>query len=91
MTAIRIEGIEDVRARLAGLAGDMPKVNEKSQNALAIEVWMAWKHDASDSFEGGATPFTLGSLNYKKYGASQLGRVHLPVASRELKQNSNPY
>lgn len=73
MTAIRIEGIDDVRTFLAGLAGDMPKVNEKSQNGLAIEIWKAWRDHADDSFRDGATPFTRGSINYKKFNVPNIG------------------
>lgn len=70
--SMHVSGITDVRETIAALQGELPDINKKVQNGLAMEVRKAEVEEARDSFEGGATPFTVGSIQYQKFGTRRL-------------------
>lgn len=70
--ALSIAGLTEVKAFIAGLQDELPKVQEKVQNGLAMEVWKAERAEMKDSFEGGPAPNTLSQIVYQKYGTRNL-------------------
>ena len=69
---INVSGLTEAKAFLLGLLDEMPKINERIQNALVYEVWKAEKAEMQDSFEGGPAPNTVSQIVYQKYGKRNL-------------------
>lgn len=68
---IRLEGLDSVRELIAGLGPGLERANERAQNTMAYELMMAERAEMRSDIDR-PTPFSLGSVLYKKYGASQL-------------------
>lgn len=69
--AIRINGLAEVKQLLATVQGELPNVNKYAQNKLAYELWTAEKDQMRADLDR-PTPFSLGSVVYKKFGASAI-------------------
>jgi hypothetical protein len=69
---INVSGLTEAKATLLGLLGEMPKIDERIQNALVYEVWNAEKAEMQDSFDGGPAPNTVKQIVYQKYGKRNL-------------------
>lgn len=68
---IRLEGLDSVRELIAGLGPGLNRANERAQNTMAYELMMAEKAEMRSDIDR-PTQFSLGSVLYKKHGASQL-------------------
>lgn len=69
--AIRINGLAEVRRLLATVQGELPTVNRYAQNKLAYEIWAGEKGQMRADIDR-PTPFSLGSIVYKKFGESTI-------------------
>jgi hypothetical protein len=65
--AVRIEGMESVRALLAALGGTLDEAQRLSQNKMAYEIYAAEKDQMTTDIAN-PTPWSVGSLRYKKAG-----------------------
>lgn len=64
---IRIDGVDKVAAMLVTIKGELPKVAERSQNALVYQMWLAEKEQMRVDIDR-PTPWSVGALRYKKVG-----------------------
>lgn len=71
MSGFRVTGLNGVKSMLAALNGDMENVSKYSQNKLAYTIWNAEKDEMRADLDR-PTPYSLGSIIYKKYNESAL-------------------
>lgn len=71
MSAIRIEGLDSVRALIASLGPALERANERAQNKMAYNLMLAEREQAKADLDRPA-PSTINSIMYKKYGATSL-------------------
>lgn len=64
---LRMEGVDQVKALLATLKGDLPKVAERAQNAMVYQLMLAEKEQMRADLDR-PTPWSVGALRYKKVG-----------------------
>lgn len=77
---IDIRGLTEVKTMLAGLKDELPKVNQSSQNKLAYEIMAAEKEQMKADLDR-PTPWSVGSLRYKKVGVRPVGAPDVPGAA----------
>ena len=70
--SIELRGLNPVKELLAGLGGELGKASELAQNKMAYEIAQAEKEQMRTDLDR-PTPWTVGSLRYKKVGASPVG------------------
>ena len=68
----RAEGADAINALLAAIAGELPKVLERAQNKMIYQVYQAEKDQMARDIDR-PTPWSLGSLRYKKVGPPKGG------------------
>lgn len=64
---IVLQGVDKVKAMLAGFGAEMEEVNRLSQNKMAYKLWDAEKDQMQRDLKAPA-PFSINSMRYKKYG-----------------------
>ena len=77
---IRLEGVDQVKALLATLAGELPKVAEQAQNAMIYKAWTAEKEQMQSDIDK-PTAWSVGALRYKKVGPPKPGEPQVFGAS----------
>ena len=68
--SIRLDGLESVRAMLAALGGTLNEAQRLSQNRMAYEIYIAEKDQMKTDLDR-PTPWSVGSLRYKKAGSEE--------------------
>lgn len=67
--AIRLEGLDSVRAMIADLGPGLERANKNAQNKMAFELMKAEREQAKSALDR-PTPFTVNSIAYKKADAT---------------------
>jgi len=67
MAGVEIKGLDGVKALLAGLSGELKKVGDQAQNQMAYEIYAAEKDQMRADLDR-PTPWSVGSVRYKKVG-----------------------
>lgn len=71
MSAIRLEGLDNVTTLIASLGPALERANERAQNKMAYNLMLAEREQAKADLDRPA-PSTLNSIMYKKYGNTSL-------------------
>lgn len=69
---LNVSGMTEVQSLLASIAGEMEKVSHQSQNKLAYEIMQGNKAQMREDLDR-PTPWSVGSLRYKKVDENPIG------------------
>lgn len=81
--AIRLEGLESVRALIADLGPGLERASERAQNQMAYKLMVAEREQAKTELDR-PTPFTVSSIAYKKVGATSFSVGNVTVSTPSI-------